>query len=250
LARTDTQLSGFAGAAGPIDWCEGARRRLHACGVDRYAVDDGLGDLPRAIASYEHALAVWSDIAYPMCVELALTGLGAARSEAGEIVQGRLDLLFGSTRYLPHVHRHLASGYLVQGDLDAADQAARRPLEYARASGVRHEEAITQRVLGEIALVRGNVAGARELLEASRHTLADVGEAGELARTEKALRAFRWVGSFDSHKGISIRMPVPLISCRSASSLQYKLLPAPAGAITTWLALSSERSNGSSRTGV
>ena len=43
---------------------------------------------------------------------------------------------------------------------------------------------------------------------------------------------------------------VPFTSCRSASSLQKKLLPAPAGAMTTWLALSSDRSNGSSSTGV
>ena len=43
---------------------------------------------------------------------------------------------------------------------------------------------------------------------------------------------------------------VLLINWRSISSLQKKLLPAPAGATTTRLALSSERSNGSSSTGV
>ena len=52
-----------------------------------------------------------------------------------------------------------------------------------------------------------------------------------------------------SSSGSTTMQSVPLTSCRSASSLQKKLLPAPAGATTTWLALSSDRSNGSSSTG-
>jgi hypothetical protein len=42
--------------------------------------------------------------------------------------------------------------------------------------------------MGEIALARGNLAEARGLLEASRRTLAEVGEAGELARTNAVLK--------------------------------------------------------------
>jgi hypothetical protein len=46
---------------------------------------------------------------------------------------------------------------------------------------------MTQRVMGEIELARGDVTAARQLLESSRQTLAEVGEAGELARTEAVL---------------------------------------------------------------
>jgi len=42
-------------------------------------------------------------------------------------------------------------------------------------------------VLAQIALRQGAVAEARRLLEASRRTLAEVGEAAELARTEAVL---------------------------------------------------------------
>jgi hypothetical protein len=47
---------------------------------------------------------------------------------------------------------------------------------------------MTQRVQGEIALARGDIEAARQLLETSRRTLAEVGEAGELALTEAVLR--------------------------------------------------------------
>ena len=47
---------------------------------------------------------------------------------------------------------------------------------------------MTQRVLAQVALLRGEVHEARTLLEASRRTLAEVGEAAELARTEAVLR--------------------------------------------------------------
>ena len=48
---------------------------------------------------------------------------------------------------------------------------------------------IEQRVLAQVALARGDVALARQLLEASRHILAESGAADELARTEEALQA-------------------------------------------------------------
>jgi ATP/maltotriose-dependent transcriptional regulator MalT len=119
-----------------------------------------------------------------------------ARVEAGETQQGRIDLLaaeeqfsaLGRSMYLPDIYRFLASAELAMGDLDSARQNADRSVEFARVANARHQEAMTQRVIGEILLARGDVAGARQLLEASRATLADVGEAGELARTEAVIQ--------------------------------------------------------------
>jgi DNA-directed RNA polymerase sigma subunit (sigma70/sigma32) len=48
---------------------------------------------------------------------------------------------------------------------------------------------MTQRVLAQVALRHADVPEARRLLEASRHTLAEVGELAELARTEALLES-------------------------------------------------------------
>jgi hypothetical protein len=50
---------------------------------------------------------------------------------------------------------------------------------------------MTERVLGEIAWARGDAGGAQALLEASRQTLAELGEVAELARTEAVLQRLR-----------------------------------------------------------
>jgi hypothetical protein len=90
--------------------------------------------------------------------------------------------------HLPDIHRSLAAAELAAGNLDAAAEAAERSLGFARAASAPHKEAMTQRVMAQIALARGQLSEARRLLEASRQTLADVGEAAELARTEALLR--------------------------------------------------------------
>src|SRR6266536_87567 len=55
--------------------------------------------------------------------------------------------------------------------------------------GRKGSRGIAQRVLGQLTHVRGQYNRARELLETSRRTLADIGYAAELARTEAALAA-------------------------------------------------------------
>jgi len=154
------------------------------------------GDLQRSIASFERALAICKEVGYAAGVANALAGLGSARVESGAIEQGRADLMdaaerftsLGRSMYMPHIHRFLASAELAAGNLDAALEHATRSVAFARENDARHEEAMTQRVLAEIALARNDPATARQLLEASRRTLADVGEAAELARTEAVLR--------------------------------------------------------------
>ncbi len=153
------------------------------------------GDLREAIPAFERALAIWGEIGHAPGVALALTGLGGARVEAGEVEEGRANLLdaegrfnaLGRTMYFSDLNRFLASAELARGDLDAATKAAQRSLEFARAGSARHQEAMTQRVLAEIALARDDEPAARELLEMSRRTLTEFGEAGELARTEAIL---------------------------------------------------------------
>jgi len=128
-------------------------------------------------------------------VALALTGLGAAVTESGDAVRG-LEVLrdaegrwtaLGSKTYLPDLYRFIASAELALGELDASKGAGERSLELAGAANARHQEAMTLRVLGEIALAQGDRAGAKSALERSRATLIELDEPAELARTEAVL---------------------------------------------------------------
>jgi adenylate cyclase len=156
------------------------------------------GDPQQAIPAYQRAIQTYASIGHALYTGLALVGLGAARVETGDVAQGRADLLdaearfeaIGSTIYLPDLYRYLATAELADGDMEAAARAAARSLDYARAGTARHQEAATLRVMGEIALARGETDAARALLEVSRETLVKVGDTLELARTEAVLRRF------------------------------------------------------------
>jgi adenylate cyclase len=153
------------------------------------------GELAAALAAYERAIEVWRPIGYSAGVALALTGLGAAIVESGDAERGRETLRdaesrwtrLGSTTYLPDLYRFIASAELASGDLEAATRAAERSLDLARGATARHQEAMTNRVQGEIAAARGDRNSARELLERSRAALRELDEPAELARTEAAL---------------------------------------------------------------
>jgi len=139
---------------------------------------------------------MWESIGSSAEAAVALMNLGAARVEAGEVAQGRTDLLqaeerfktLGRTSYLPGLFRYLASAELATGDTDAAENAANRSLGLAKEAKASHQEAMAQRVLAEIALARQDRATARTLLETSRSTLTELGEIAELRRTEEVLR--------------------------------------------------------------
>jgi adenylate cyclase len=154
------------------------------------------GDVAAALAAYERALERWRPIGNTDGVALALTGLGAAKVDAGDPA-GALAALqqaeelwrgLGSTTYLPELFRFVASAKLAVGELDAAEEAAARSLEFAKAANARHHEAASQRVRGEIAAARGDDALARQLLGEARRTLAELDEPVELARAELALK--------------------------------------------------------------
>ena len=97
-------------------------------------------------------------------------------------------LEIGSRLYLPDLHHYLARAEAACGDLDAAQRAAAAALAYASAAGARRLEAMTQRVLAQLALASDDRAAAQRLLEASRQTLAELGDAAELRRTDATLR--------------------------------------------------------------
>ena len=153
------------------------------------------GELGPAIDAYEQALAVWRPIGYSSGVALALTGLGAAISDNGDPGRG-LEVLrdaesrwsaLGSTTYLPDLYRFIASALLGTGDLDGAIAAGERSRELASAASARHQVAMTERVLGEIAAARGDLRHARELLASSAAALRELDEPVELQRTEAVL---------------------------------------------------------------
>jgi class 3 adenylate cyclase/tetratricopeptide (TPR) repeat protein len=154
------------------------------------------GELQQSISPFEQALRIFQDIGDTSWTATVLTGLGMARVDAGDLEQGRADLIeaesqfsaLGRSMYLPDIYRFLAYADLARGDLESASQYANRSMDFAQAANARHQQAMTQRVMGEIALARGDLDSARHLLESSRRTLAEVGEAGELTRTEEVLR--------------------------------------------------------------
>ncbi|MEA2661040.1 MAG: hypothetical protein QOH08_612, partial [Chloroflexota bacterium] len=153
------------------------------------------GNVAEAVPAFERSVAISRSTGDAAGLALALTGLGAAHADAGEPERGRDELLeaerlfatVGSTTYLPDLYRFLASAELALAELEPAARAAERSLEFARAAKVRHQEAMTLRVAGEIALARGDRESARALLAESKTTLLALGENAELARTEAAL---------------------------------------------------------------
>jgi len=62
-------------------------------------------------------------------------------------------------------------------------------LSHARGANARAQAAATDRVLGQIALARGDRDSGRAHLLESQRLLAELGDAAELARTEAALSA-------------------------------------------------------------
>ena len=195
MGRWDESLAELQ-AAGPIFERIGDLRSIGVVHNNIGELHRLRGDFPAAIAAYQQAIAISEQVGYASGVANALTGLGMARVDMGQIEQGRSDLLeaearfaaLGRSIYLPEIQRFLASAELAAGNLDAAARSAERSLELAGAANAPHQEAMTQRVLAQIALRRGDLGEARRLLEASRGTLAGVGEAAELARTEELLR--------------------------------------------------------------
>lgn len=145
-----------------------------------------------ATPHYRRSIEILDSIGATADAGLVWMNLGSARIEAGDVEAGRnalgeagrrLDAV-GRTKFLPELNRALALAELKDGRLDAATEAAQRALRLAGDIHARHEEAMAQRVLAEIAIALGDGERARQLLDDSLATLRELGETTELARTE------------------------------------------------------------------
>ncbi len=153
-------------------------------------------EFTEALAAKRRALEITREIRSEADTAIHLIGIALDRVYLGQVAEGRADLLeaesrlsaTGSTRHHPELYRNLAYAELASGDLEEAERAGERSLQYARAGKMPRDEAMTERVLGEIASARGDLGAARSLLESSRARLGELGEAAELALTEAALR--------------------------------------------------------------
>jgi tetratricopeptide (TPR) repeat protein len=145
-----------------------------------------------ATPHYKRSIEILDSIGATADAGLVWMNLGSARIEAGDVEAGRLALseagrrleAVGRTKFLPELNRALALAELKDGRFDAATEAAQRALRLASDIHARHEEAMAQRVLAEIAIAIGDGERARRLLDDSLATLRELGEATELARTE------------------------------------------------------------------
>lgn len=145
-----------------------------------------------ATPHYRRSIEILDSIGATADAGLVWMNLGSARIEAGDVEAGRTALgeagrrleAVGRTKFLPELNRALALAELKDGRLDAATEAAQRALRLAGDIHARHEEAMAQRVLAEIAIALGDGERARRLLDDSLATLRELGEATELARTE------------------------------------------------------------------
>jgi class 3 adenylate cyclase/tetratricopeptide (TPR) repeat protein len=145
-----------------------------------------------ATPHYKRSIEILDSIGATADAGLVWMNLGSARIEAGDVEAGRVALAeagrrleaVGRTKFLPELNRALALAELKDGRFDAATEAAQRALRLASDIHARHEEAMAQRVLAEIAIAIGDGERARRLLDDSLATLRELGEATELARTE------------------------------------------------------------------
>lgn len=157
------------------------------------------GDFEKAIVSKRCALEIACAIGSESQAALALMGVGIARVFMGDGEKGREDLReaearflgIGRSRYLSELYRCLAYANLATGDIAAATHAAGRALEYAQGANAATDEALVRKVLGEVALARGDFPAARAHLQTSRDRLAQLGYVPELHAVEESLRKLR-----------------------------------------------------------
>jgi len=194
MARWDDAIAEFAAALALEDRI-GDPWAAAMCQNNIGEVHLSRGDFGEAIAWKDRAYDVFTSIGSESEAILALMGLGNARVLSGDLARGRADLAaaerrmsaLGQARYLPDLHRHIAYAELMAGDLEAAQVAAERAMQYSRAAAARLQEAISLRVLGEVALARGDPGAARSAVDTSRRMLVELGDLGELLRTNAVL---------------------------------------------------------------
>lgn len=140
------------------------------------------GQLEASVRLAEESLAVRRELGDPHEVVVGLQYLGTRW-----VLAGRLELampLFGETsgildrlgRPAPYPRGLQAWGLMLNGRYDEAQDLAQRALAEAQAAAERRLIAWNGHVLGSLALVRGDVASARERLQASADDFRALGE--------------------------------------------------------------------------
>jgi class 3 adenylate cyclase/Tfp pilus assembly protein PilF len=154
------------------------------------------GRLDDALAYYRRALQILEQIGGSPYARGALhMNLGAVFVRRGEIDQARSHLGLSRELYaraeardfLPELYRHFAAAAFHVADYDQAADNARQALALARELAVRVEEATSLQLLGELALARGDAAGAAPLLAQALTMLEAAGQEYELARCRLAV---------------------------------------------------------------
>ena len=134
------------------------------------------GEYDRAIAVLERGLGLIREWPIPLWFPRVASALGAAYALGGRAAEG-LPLLERAVEQATSMRLvgglSLLVGYqaeacLLAGRLDDADANTTRALALARDHGERGYEAMSLRLLGEVALRRGDVAAAGRALEAAR----------------------------------------------------------------------------------
>ena len=154
------------------------------------------GKLDEALQTYQNALNGVQQIRGSLWVLGGLhNNLGATyvrRNDPQKALEhlqiGRDFLAQANARdFLPELYRHFAEVALLTAEYDHAHRNGEEALALARELNMRGEEGNSLRVLGEIALRRGNFTAAQDYLGQSSQILDETGEEYEWARTQLLL---------------------------------------------------------------
>ena len=154
------------------------------------------GRLAAALGYYQQALRQLEQIKGSLWV------FGALHQNIGNTLLQRSDLDAASVELqqaldyfnqanvrdlLPELYGQFAELYWRRNELDAADREGRRSIELARELTMPREEGHNLRIMGEIALSRGEIGQAEEYLQSSYVILREADDEYECARTQLTL---------------------------------------------------------------
>jgi tetratricopeptide (TPR) repeat protein len=154
------------------------------------------GRLDAALGYYQQALRQLQQIHGSLWVFGALhQNIGNTLLQRSELDAASLELqqalgFFNQAKVrdlLPELYGQFAELHLKQKDLDAAERDGQQSLELARELTMPREEGHNLRIMGEIALARGDVARAEEYLQSSYTILNEADDEYECGRTQLTL---------------------------------------------------------------
>ena len=154
------------------------------------------GRLQEALGYYQKAMRQLGQIGgSPFVIGALHMNLGNTRLQLREIDLAMEELRqalesFNQAQardFLPETYGYLAEASLLQNDPDAAEAHGQRSLEIAQELKMPREEGQSMRILGEIALARGQFGDAHDFLTSSHDLLTTAGDEYESAKTQLGL---------------------------------------------------------------